>query len=374
MATACWKEGAALTALIEVNATETISPIAGASLNLGMGPFLNSCCNSDSTRIFLEVPGIVIRFSGTIIAGNIEPKGFAGHFKILRKIKYDVPFSTGAEYILNSTIIASIGIPLLVLCALLGHHVVRAKVDPVALEEHQGTGYAVLGLIGTLFSVLIGFMVVASLDNYHDARQHVQMEANALGNIYRLAHGLADVDRRRIRALCREYCNAVVDDEWAKMESKETSDIAWTKYRELWDATVSVKPADVRESDLLQAILAADYIYAENRRARIVQSQNGFLPAALWVVIIFGALMTIAITYTFSGKWVGYQRLMIVLVSLSLGLNIWLLVVFNSPFAGELKINPDMFVLDRDVIFKDADSLPSFLDNKSLLKDKSSPK
>ena len=251
------------------------------------------------------------------------------------------------------------------LLALLGHHLVRTRVSADALEAHQGTGYAVLGLVGTLFSVLIGFMVVASLDNYHDARQHVQMEANALGNIYRLAHGLSDVDRRRIRQLCREYCDAVIDDEWAKMETKQTSQLAWQKYELLWDASVSIKPRDTRESDILQAILAADYIYAENRRARIVQSQNGFLPPALWIVIVFGALITITITYTFSGKWVGYQRLMIALVSLSLGLNIWLLVVFNSPFAGMLKINPDMFILDRNVIFKDSDALPGFLnDNK----------
>ncbi|HEY9685167.1 MAG TPA: hypothetical protein V6C86_26575 [Oculatellaceae cyanobacterium] len=265
---------------------------------------------------------------------------------------------------MNSTVIASIGLLVLVLIALLGHHMVRAKVDAEALEQHQSTGYAVLGLIGTLFSVLIGFMVVASLDNYHDAKQHVQSEANALGNIYRLAHGLSDVDRLRIRQLCREYCNAVVDDEWAKMETKENSDIAWEKYRLLWDATVSVRPKDTRESDIHQAILSANYTFAENRRARIVQSHNGFMPPALWVVIIFGACITIAITYTLSGKWVGYQRLMIVIVSLSLGLNLWLLVVFNSPFAGELKISPNMFILDRDVIFKDSDALPLFLKDK----------
>jgi hypothetical protein len=265
---------------------------------------------------------------------------------------------------LNTTLIALIGILVLVLLALLGHHVVRAKVNADALEQHQSTGYAVLGLIGTLFSVLIGFMVVASLDNYHDAKQHIESEANALGNIYRLAHGLADVDRVRIRQLCREYCDAVIDDEWSKMESKKTSEIAWQKYRLLWDASVSIRPSDTRESDIHQAILSAIYTFAENRRARIVQSENGFLPPALWVVIILGALITIAITYTLSGKWVGYQRVMIGTVSVSLGLNIGLLALFNSPFAGELRISPSMFILDRDVIFKDADTLPLFLNHK----------
>jgi hypothetical protein len=253
------------------------------------------------------------------------------------------------------------GIPLLVLLALIGQHLVRKHVNSEGLEAHQGTGYAVLGLIGTLFSVLIGFMVVASLDNYHDARQHVQVEANALGNIYRIAHGLSNPDRSRIRQLCRDYCNVVIDDEWAQMENKQTSKSAWFKYEQLWDAAVSIHPHDDRESDLLQAILSAAYTFAENRRARVVQCEHGFLPPALWVVIAFGAFITIAITCTLSGKWLVYQRVMIVLVSLSLGLNMWLLVVFNSPFSGMLKISPDMFTLDRDVIFKDSDELPSFI-------------
>jgi len=254
-----------------------------------------------------------------------------------------------------NTILISVGVPLLVVIALLGHHLVRTRVDASALDEHQDSSQAVLGLVGTLFSVLIGFMVVASLDNYHDARQHVQLEANALGNIYRLAHGLSDVDRLRIRQLCRDYCNAVIDEEWPLMEQKQTSKKAWHLYQEIWDASVSITPHNERETSILQAILPACYNYGESRRSRIVQSQTGFLPGALWIVIIFGALITVAITYTFSSKWVGYQRVIIVLVSTSLGLNIWLLAVFNSPFAGQLKLQPDMFILDRDFIFQDSD-------------------
>jgi hypothetical protein len=84
-------------------------------------------------------------------------------------------------------------------------------------EFQSGSAEAMLGVIGTLFSVLLGLLVAGAIERYHDVAQNAESEANGIGNIYRLARGLQTEDRKRIRGLCREYVDYVIDEEWPLM-------------------------------------------------------------------------------------------------------------------------------------------------------------
>jgi hypothetical protein len=71
-------------------------------------------------------------------------------------------------------------------------------------EPHQGVVEAMLGVVGTLFSVLLGLLVANSIDSYHDVKMQVSAEANSLGDVFRLARGFEKEDRVRVRVLCRQ--------------------------------------------------------------------------------------------------------------------------------------------------------------------------
>ena len=134
----------------------------------------------------------------------------------------------------------AIGIAILIAAAFAIQSLTRRSVRDETLTAHRTSSQAVLGVVGTLFSILIGFMVASSLDAYREAKHHVEAEANALGSMFRLARGLSEVDRVRIRELCRQYCDVVIDSEWKDMEHKQTSTLAWTKYRELWLSLIHI--------------------------------------------------------------------------------------------------------------------------------------
>ena len=262
---------------------------------------------------------------------------------------------------MNTLGIAAIGIAVLIALAFCIQFLTRRSVNVETLTTHRASSQAVLGVVGTLFSVLIGFMVASSLDAYREAKHHIEAEGNALGTIFRLARGLPEVDRMRIRSLCREYCTNVIDDEWKAMENKQSSQLAWHSYEQIWGACISISPKDLRESNLQQAILAAAYNFAEHRRARIVDSQAE-LPSALWLVISIGSIIiTIVIACVFATEAQGFQRWLLSFVAVSLGLNIWLLSVFSAPFSGALRLQPTTFILDRDVIFRGPDTPAEYL-------------
>lgn len=262
---------------------------------------------------------------------------------------------------MKTLMVAVIATAVLTVVAIVGLIVVRKTVKSKLLRHHHGVSEAMLGVVGTLFSVLLGFMVAGAMDRYHDARQVAENEANDLADIFRLAKGLSNPHRIRIRNLCRKYAIVMLEKEWKLMEKAEISPEAYETYIDLWEAAESVKPNDDRESNIHQQLIQSMTEMGESRRARVVASQAQ-VPWALWAVVICGAGITIGFTYFFATQWAFMHVVMTSLVAVSLGLNIWLLAVYSYPFSGELGIQPRMFELLRYKAFPQPDDPPKYLE------------
>lgn len=228
--------------------------------------------------------------------------------------------------------------------ALCGQFLVNRFVKQEVLELHHSAGEAMMGVVGTLFSVLLGFMVAGAMEKYHDAQMHGEQEASNVASVFRIARGLSDIDRPRIRQLCREYVDEVVDTEWPKMRRGEEINHGWQSYQKLWEAAVAVVPENDRQNDLEQGLVSAMQNLGEHRRARILLAQKN-MPTALWVVVGFGAMITLALSYIFASQFPKVQAFMTALVATALALNVWLLAAYSQPYSGELKIEPSMFLL-----------------------------
>ena len=218
------------------------------------------------------------------------------------------------------------------------------------LEHHHSAGEAMMGVVGTLFSVLLGFMIAFAMERYDNAQMHGEQEANDVASIYWVSQGFSEIDRQRLRDLCRLYVTDVVINEWPKMERGEKIDHGSSAYQELWRAIVMVVAEDSRQGNLQAGLIASMQSLGENRRARILLAQKG-LPTVLWGVVILGALITLALSFVFASKYPKVQSFMTVLVATALALNIWLLAAYSSPFSGELKLLPTMFELLQESVF-----------------------
>ncbi|MFX5813141.1 hypothetical protein ABTE31_20770, partial [Acinetobacter baumannii] len=81
-----------------------------------------------------------------------------------------------------------------------------------------------------------------------------QAEASNVASVFRIARGLSDIDRPRIRQLCRKYVDDVVDSEWPKLEQRIKINHGWATYQELWESVVAVVPENDRQSNLQQGL------------------------------------------------------------------------------------------------------------------------
>ncbi|MBX9695702.1 MAG: DUF4239 domain-containing protein [Cyanobacteria bacterium] len=253
---------------------------------------------------------------------------------------------------------------ILVVCfvaaALVGQILVNRVVKIDVLEKHHSAGEAMMGVVGTLFSVLLGFMVASAMGRYQDAQMFGQLEASNVASVFRISRGLSDVDRPRIRKLCREYVDDVIKKEWPLMEKRAKINHGWIVYQELWECVVSVVPENDRQSNLQQGLVASMTALGEQRRARILLSETN-LPAVLWMVVGSGAFITVAFTYIFASQFPQVQGFMTTLVAAAMALNIWLLSAYSCPYSGELAIKPTMFELLKESVFSVPDTRARYL-------------
>lgn len=247
-----------------------------------------------------------------------------------------------------------------VLLALAGQAVASRLVKIDVLEKHHSAGEAMMGVVGTLFSVILGFMVASAMGKYNDAQNCGQQEATCVASLFRLARGLSDIDRPRIRQLCRDYVNDVLDNEWPLMEKRQPINHGWVVYQELWESVVSVVPENDRQSNLHQGLIASMQSLGEQRRLRILLSETS-MPRALWMIVGCGAMITIAFTYIFTTQFPKVQGFMTTLVAVAMALNIWVLSAYSTPFSGELGVKPTMFQLLKDRILIVPDTRARYL-------------
>jgi len=252
-----------------------------------------------------------------------------------------------------NTLILAVGISTMAaVVSIIGIRLVRWRVSKDTLSSHQAIADPMLNVVATLYAVLLGFVVAAAMDRYEKARDNADTEATSVHTIYHLARGLSDPNRKLIRNSCREYCVTVIHDEWPEMEHGNTSPKAWEAYSKLWDQIMSFSPSNDREVCADEGLVAEMQQLAENRSSRVVALKRTVGPAT-WLFVWGGAAITMVFTYLLASRGTVMQSVMTALVAVSIGLNMVLLFVIATPFAGDFKVHSTAFELNLQMMAHD---------------------
>src|SRR5271156_5168964 len=71
--------------------------------------------------------------------------------------------------------------------SVLGLLLIRRKVDVATLKQCHEVGGYLLSVVGTLYAVLLGLVVIDSMNRFQTAQAICQQEANSLADIYLLS-------------------------------------------------------------------------------------------------------------------------------------------------------------------------------------------
>jgi hypothetical protein len=232
-----------------------------------------------------------------------------------------------------------------ILLAIAGLYIVRRTVSLETLMNHHDVAAAMLSIVGTLYAVVLGLVVVGSLTKFEEARTAVEHEANCLRDIFRLSSALPDSLSKVVQAHCFDYATTVTDEEWALMENGDHSRKADKILESMGDEVIHFHPTTSGESNVQQSLLAQITEIDDSRAARTVLASPAFDPI-VWSVLIFGAVILVVFSYFFGVENFRMQILMTVCVTTILAINMVIVAMFAYPFSGDVKVRPLAFQVD----------------------------
>src|SRR4051812_10091908 len=139
---------------------------------------------------------------------------------------------------------------------------------------HDVGGY-LLSVVGTMYAVILGLIVVDSLGKFQQARLTTEQEANSLADIILLSNQLPNPKRDQIEKHAMEYVDALVAYEWPAMDRGEHAPEARRAAMRLIDAVSSFEPRTEREQAIFEAQLAAICQFWDSRRTRTITAGYG---------------------------------------------------------------------------------------------------
>lgn len=236
-----------------------------------------------------------------------------------------------------------LGISLLSVFGLL---VVRKYFDLEKLKSCHEVGGYLLSVVGTMYAVLLGLIVVDAMTKFQTAREVVEQEANSLADVFLLANSFPEEKCHKVRVICNDYVKEVLTDEWPAMAEGKISQRARKAIVELMKEVMSFEPVTENQKAIYPIAVQEACQVWDYRRARTNMAQHG-IPVVEWVVLIIGAIVTIVFTYFFGLSDARAQMAMTAMVSLLISLNMYLVILFGAPFSGDLQVSPDAFRVDK---------------------------
>ncbi len=229
---------------------------------------------------------------------------------------------------------------------------VQRLVPADSRQQHNDVAGFIYAALGVIYAVLLALVVIAVWEEYRAADETVEQEANALAEIFWLAHRLPEPEGTHLQELAISYAEEVVDNEWPLMEQGQAplmtqtqeTPAGWTLIDEIRANLQEVQPRTPADEQLYAEGLDQVQRLADARRMRLVAAEES-VPGVLWAVLIFGGVAAVGFTYLFGLENTWAHRLMVVTLAAVIGLVLFTVGAMEHPFSGGARIGTGAFEL-----------------------------
>jgi hypothetical protein len=223
----------------------------------------------------------------------------------------------------------------------------RMLFDVQQLQANTQLIVATYEVFGTIYAMLLAFVVSGSWQNFSTAVKSVQAEAAALSDLVHIVDIFPGAATINFRGLAGTYAQMVIQAEWRNLAAVARGDLSLQDLNldasnELIQAVQFLEPANSRESVIFEQALVMLNNWLDARRLRL-QSAGGGNAATLWPLLITGAL----VLFGFHGLFVAHSpavwTALLLGLSIVVGLAFYLILSLNSPFTGTLSVHVTPF-------------------------------
>jgi hypothetical protein len=246
-----------------------------------------------------------------------------------------------------------VSVPVIVILAVListtGLYFVRKRYTEEYLKENHEVGGFFFNAFGLLYAVLIAFVVYVTWTEFDTSIRDIELEANQTYLLYFNAGEFPEPSKTEIRNAVKDYITIVVNDEWKKLPAGDFDIKATHAITKLFDLYSKVDKQFSASSEFYDESITRLNDLSELRRLRILASTS-HVPAVVWIILIFGGIVSIAFTYFFGMKNAPVHYTLVAILCSINALLLFLIYDLDHPFTGSDKITTHAFEVVLQVI------------------------
>lgn len=182
--------------------------------------------------------------------------------------------------------------------AILGLWIARGFLDQHDLQASSDVVGNYLQTVGTIYAVLLAFVVQSVWSQFNDARVCVEREANEVSDLYRLTDGLPDASRVPLQAALRRYVDKVIEHEWRAMAKgdEDTIELIGKELDDVWTGLHSCETTNDCERSLHSEALSRFNDLSDARSSRLSAARTR-MPFGLSLLLYIGAMVMVLSMY-----------------------------------------------------------------------------
>jgi hypothetical protein len=234
-----------------------------------------------------------------------------------------------------------IGVVLLAVVAAIAGVSVLRRWHGSATDAHNDVLAAVLGAAGTLYAIILGFVLVGSYSDLKTTEDAVLDEATQITQIYRDTVGLPGL-QDTIRPELHQYLHAVVETEWKTMSDGTASVETDAELDHIFAVFHAFRPGNDTDIAFYEEAIVKLNDVVSSRRVRLDAAMEE-MPPDLLVLLIGGGIVLVSLTLLFGVANFRLHAVMVASVAGLMAFSVMLAIVLDYPFSGALSVRPDVF-------------------------------
>ena len=221
--------------------------------------------------------------------------------------------------------------------------VFRAIVPPASLLPSNEICGGYLQTIGTIYAVLLAFVVFVVWTQANDVRRLIERQADELADVLRITGAFKGSAASHVLEAARAYAREVADNEWPMLKTGRSSPKAAELLDETWKALVKIEPVTPREEALFSKAVSR-FSEVGDARADLLHSGRVRLPILLWLLLFSGAAGTVGSMYLFGAERFWPIAAMTASLAGAVSFMLFLVRDLDNPFQGDWQVSPDLIL------------------------------
>jgi len=234
----------------------------------------------------------------------------------------------------------------LVAFALGGLRLVRRVVLPRLRISEADSDFSgsLMQAVMVFYGLAVALIAVSVWQSYDDVSKLVSQEATAIAALHRDVSGYPEPERTLLQAELREYVRFIVDEAWPQQRLGLVP-VGAERLLERFEETLIAFEPDSAGRGLLHAeALRAFNDVVKARELRLDAVTTG-LPGVMWIVVLAGACIGLSAAFFFKVDDGRLHAIQVTLLSVFIGLVIFMILALDRPFRGDLGLTPEPYEL-----------------------------